>query len=100
MVLFCWRKRPETHEGEFDKLRPAFMRATRLEARMMRCEHCGGHAIPGLAHLHGNPCRHLCPTCTRRELERQELARKVEATKQEKPELCSVCVKRYVPRAA
>jgi hypothetical protein len=42
---------------------------------MMRCEHCGGRAQPGLAHLHGNPCRHLCHPCTERELERQEAER-------------------------
>lgn len=34
----------------------------------MRCERCGGHATPGLAHLHGNPLRHLCHACTKREL--------------------------------
>ena len=42
---------------------------------MLRCEQCGGHASPGLAHLHGNPCRHLCISCTKRELERQELGK-------------------------
>jgi hypothetical protein len=57
---------------------------------MMRCEQCGGHANPGLAHIHGNPCRHLCVGCTRRELERQELERK------DKDD----CNKRTLPMAA
>ena len=91
------------HEGEdteesFDKLRPAYMRAVWKEARMMlRCEHCGGHAIPGLAHLHGNPCKALCHTCTQRQLERQELERKAEA--EAKKRVCESC-NRSLPRAA
>lgn len=42
---------------------------------MMRCEHCGGHANLGLAHLHGNPCQPLCHDCTEHELERQKAER-------------------------
>ena len=34
---------------------------------MLRCEHCGGHAHAGLAHLHGLLI-HLCQDCTRRVL--------------------------------
>lgn len=88
-------KRSETDEEAFDKLRPAYMRAARKEARMMRCEHCGGHAIPGLAHIHGNPCRPLCRTCTQLELERQ-----AQAAKLEKQVLCEACINRSLPRAA
>ena len=31
---------------------------------MLRCQNCGGYAVAGLAHLHGDPCRPLCETCT------------------------------------
>lgn len=40
---------------------------------MIRCEHCGGHAPPGLAHLHGDPCRPLCRGCTEKFLKQREL---------------------------
>jgi len=43
---------------------------------MLRCVDCGGRAIPGLAHLHGNPTRPLCHVCTERRLR---------APKEEKP---------------
>lgn len=38
---------------------------------MLRCAHCGEHALAGLAHLHGDPCRPLCRRCTELELKRQ-----------------------------
>ena len=38
---------------------------------MLRCSECGGQAIPGLAHLHGDPCRQLCYTCTATLLEQR-----------------------------
>jgi len=45
---------------------------------MLRCEHCGGHAQAGLAHLH-NLMKHLCWACCQAVLElrkaREELNR-------------------------
>lgn len=38
---------------------------------MLRCEICGGQAVPGLAHLHGDPTRPLCHTCTQEKLKEQ-----------------------------
>lgn len=38
---------------------------------MLRCAHCGGRALAGLAHLHGLG-DHLCVDCTRRFLEALE----------------------------
>jgi hypothetical protein len=68
---------------------------------MMRCEHCGGHANPGLAHLHGNPCQHLCVTCTRRLLERQELERQAdEAAQKAAQEIRRTVLNRSLQRAA
>ena len=46
---------------------------------MLRCRICGGQAHAGLAHLHGNPDRPLCITCTRKVLER--LAKETEERK-------------------
>jgi hypothetical protein len=67
---------------------------------MLRCEHCGGHAIPGLAHIHGNPCRPLCHTCTQRELERQERERQAQAAKLDAQVRPETYINRSLPQAA
>lgn len=46
---------------------------------MMHCEHCGGLANPGLAHIHGNPCRPLCADCTSEVLKQREAAKPLPA---------------------
>jgi hypothetical protein len=61
---------------------------------MMRCEHCGGYAIFGLAHLHGNPNRPLCYTCTKLVLERQKQerqAKEIAEAKELMQRLCKSC---------
>lgn len=67
---------------------------------MMRCERCGGHALAGLAHLHGDPCRPLCWDCTAKllkQLERQERQKRVE--ERIRTELGD-SINRVLPRAA
>jgi NAD-dependent SIR2 family protein deacetylase len=39
---------------------------------MLRCQICGGQAHAGLAHLHGNPDRPLCITCTKKVIRNRE----------------------------
>jgi hypothetical protein len=31
---------------------------------MVHCVKCGGAAVLGLAHIHGNPLQHLCKSCS------------------------------------
>jgi hypothetical protein len=48
---------------------------------MLHCNRCGGLALAGLAHLHGDPCRPLCWDCTAKllkQLEHQEQPKRVE----------------------
>jgi hypothetical protein len=47
---------------------------------MLRCAHCGGRALAGLAHLHGLT-DHLCADCTRRALERMGFSATRELTR-------------------
>lgn len=37
---------------------------------MLRCAHCGGHAVPALAHIHGLTDQ-LCLRCSNASVERQ-----------------------------
>jgi len=44
---------------------------------MLRCHRCGGAAQAGLAHLHGDPSRPLCPSCTNKVLAERYMLEKV-----------------------
>ena len=48
---------------------------------MLRCVHCGGRAVPGLAHLHGDPSKHLCRSCTKALLHGDKDSRKRDQTR-------------------
>lgn len=63
---------------------------------MLRCCECGGQAIPGLAHLHGDPCRPLCHDCTQKVLARMEQKLREERIKAEMADY----IKRVLPKAA
>jgi hypothetical protein len=63
---------------------------------MLRCERCGGGAQAGLAHIHGDPSRHLCWHCTMRLLEQRDQERQKGRFQAE----LQRCLKRVLPRAA
>lgn len=67
---------------------------------MMRCEHCGGHALAGLAHLHGNPCRPLCADCTAKVLEQRELQERQKLERELAQHMLRVHINRPLPKAA
>jgi len=48
---------------------------------MLRCVHCCGRAVPGLAHLHGDPSKHLCRSCTKALLHGDKDSRKRDQTR-------------------